>query len=614
MIFWVLALTKTVFKKTFFLILFIVLLGNEAFCAVKKSKKKTKNTEQQTESQQEQKNQENDEYIDINNDEVIDNQAIKLPVQKRTFFYKIDEQIVKEVENGSPESLKNAMQLIKKSYEEYEENEKVLISIAVQIMKIVWPSQKISWEQPEINIENPYIGAINSAKQGIFDSSTGDVDFLSTILPALVLLSPVVTQTNELNNSYNSVFESCQNSIQKAMQFNQNSVLAHYLMGVLFQKQGNYEEALPYLKFAYDSSSKTEEILLSYCDVLYKSGNLELAQKIAQEFDSQDLNIQVLKQKAYIAFELKDYDNAELLVARVLQQNPNDLDFLLFRAKILVEKNDYIRAVSLLDVYARQNDTSLDYLILRSRIQLDWSKNTTAATETIEKALQLYPDDIQVLMIAAKISSLTDSPVAGKYADQLTEKVLLKDPDNIEAMIYSLNALIQRENWNESYKICQKIIGMNDYPVEIVGKFVQICLRLGKNEEAFNFAKTQLTKYPDDEIVLQAYVFAYSKVGNRDAVIKYIDSLMVQATQKMKSYLFYVRSFLQVSEDKTLADLRSSLSMNPRNSNSLFRLYEIYYDRQDYRKAQYYLRQVVAINPNNNSLKKLNEALTKMVP
>ena len=609
-----LALTKTVFKKTFFLILFIVLLGNEAFCAVKKSKKKTKNTEQQTEAQQEQKNQENDEYIYINNDEVIDNQAIKLPVQKRTFFYKIDEQIVKEVENGSPESLKNAMQLIKKSYEEYEENEKVLISIAVQIMKIVWPSQKISWEQPETNIENPYIGAINSAKQGIFDSSTGDVDFLSTILPALVLLSPVVTQTNELKNSYNSVFESCQNSIQKAMQFNQNSVLAHYLMGVLFQKQGNYEEALPYLKFAYDSSSKTEEILLSYCDVLYKSGNLELAQKIAQEFDSQDLNIQVLKQKAYIAFELKDYDNAELLVARVLQQNPNDLDFLLFRAKILVEKNDYIRAVSLLDVYARQNDTSLDYLILRSRIQLDWSKNTTAATETIEKALQLYPDDIQVLMIAAKISSLTDSPVAGKYADQLTEKVLQKDPDNIEAMIYSLNALIQRENWNESYKICQKIIGMNNYPVEIVGKFVQICLRLGKNEEAFNFAKTQLTKYPDDEIVLQAYVFAYSKVGNRDAVIKYIDSLMVQATQKMKSYLFYVRSFLQVSEDKTLADLRSSLSMNPRNSDSLFRLYEIYYDRQDYRKAQYYLRQVVAINPNNNSLKKVNEALTKMVP
>lgn len=589
----------------------IVLLGSEVFCASKKTKKKSKKTEQNAEVQQEQENKENIELI---NEEIIDGQAVKLPAQKRTFFYKIDEQIVKEVENGSPESLKNAMQLIKKSSEEYEENEKVLISIAVQIMKIVWPSQKITWEQPVTDIENPYIGAINSAKQGVFDSSTGDVDFLSTILPALVLLSPVIAQSKEINNTNQEILENCRNAIQKAMELNQNSVLAHYLMGVLLQKQEKYNEALTFLKFAYDSSSKTEEILLCYSNLLYKTGNLESAQKIADELDPQNLNIQVLKQKAYIAFELKDYDSAELLVARVLQQNPNDLDFLLFRAKILVEKKDYIRAVSLLDVYARQNDTSLDYLILRARIQLDWSKNTTAATETIEKALQLYPEEIQVLMIAAKISSITDSPVAGKYADQLTEKVLQKEPDNIEAMVYSLNALIQRENWNDSYKICCKIIETEKYPVEIVGKFVQICLRLGKNNEAFDFAKSQLVKYPDDETVLQAYVFAYSKVGNRDAVIKYIDSLLAQANQKMKSYLFYVRSFLQVSEEKSLADLRSSLSMNPRNSDSLFRLYEIYFEKQDYRKAQYYLRQVVAINPNNNSLKKLNEALTKMVP
>lgn len=603
-------LTKSVLKKTFFLIFLIVLLGNESFCASKKTKK-NKKTKQQTEIQQEQENQENSK---LNNDDIIDELAIKLPAQKRTFFYKIDEQIVKEVENGSPESLKNAMQLIKKPSEEYEENEKVLISISVHIMKIVWPSQKISWEQPVINIENPYIGAINSAKQGVFDSSTGDVDFLSTILPALVVLSPIITQSNDFNKEKQTIFENCQNAIQKSIELNPNSVLAHYLMGILLQKQEKFNDALPYLKFAYDSSSKTEEILLAYCDVLFKTGNLELAQKISNQFDSQDSNIQILKQKAYIAFELKDYDNAELLVARVLQQNPNDLDFLLFRAKILVEKKDYIRAVSLLDVYARQNDTSLDYLVLRAKIQLDWSKNTTAATETIEKALQLYPDEIQVLMIAAKISSITDSPVAGKYADQLTEKVLQKEPDNIEAMIYSLNALIQRENWNESYKFCRNIIEMDNCPVEIIGKFVQICLKLGKNNEAFDFAKTQLTKYPDDETVLQAYVFAYSKIGNSDAVIKYIDSLMAQSTPKMKSYLFYVRSFLQVSEEKSLADLRSSLSMNPRNSDSLFRLYEIYYERQDYRKAQYYLRQVVAINPNNNSLKRLNEALTKMVP
>ena len=102
-------------------------------------------------------------------------------------------------------------------------------------------------------------------------------------------------------------------------------------------------------------------------------------------------------------------------------------------------------------------------------------------------------------------------------------------------------------------------------------------------------------------------------MGNRDAVIRYIDSLMSSASPKVKSYLFYRRSFLQLTEEKQLADLRSSLISNPRNSDALFRLYEVYYSKKDYKKAQYYLRQVVAINPNDSSFKKLNDALTKLI-
>lgn len=608
-------LSQSVLKKSVILFCLTVLVCSPFYSASKKSKKKAKVEQPQEQTQ-----------IEINKESVVQNDELnlenfeateemtKLPSQKRTFFYKIDEQVLKNVEDGSPESLKTAMQMIKKTSEEYEENEKVLISIATELMKTVWPSQKITWENADGVIENPYTGAIDSARQGVFDSSTGDVDFLATVLPSLVILNSVSFNAQNQNQFDEDVFEKSRTALEKSIEMNPESVLANYLMGVLLTKKKKYDESLVFLNKAYQKSPKTDEISLKYSDALYETGNYAQAQEVINNLDPLENSIAVLKQKAYISFELKDYDSAERFVALVLQQNPNDLDFLLFRAKILVEKKDYIRAVSLLDVYARQNDTSLDYLVLRARIQLDWSKNTAAATETIEKALQLYPDDIQILMIAAKISSITDSPVAGKYADELTEKVLQKDSTNVEAMIYSLNALIQRENWNEAYKICRKIIETDNYPEEVVENYVQICLKLGKNNEAFDFAKSQLSKYPEDETVLQAYVFAYSKVGNRDAVVKYIDSLMPQANQKMKSYLFYVRSFLQVSEEKSLADLRSSLSMNPRNSDALFRLYEIYYERQDYRKAQYYLRQVVAINPNNNSLKKLNEALTKMIP
>ena len=69
----------------------------------------------------------------------------------------------------------------------------------------------------------------------------------------------------------------------------------------------------------------------------------------------------------------------------------------------------------------------------------------------------------------------------------------------------------------------------------------------------------------------------------------------------------------QKTEDLVLADLRSSLTHNSRNSDTLFRLYEIYFERKDYNFAQYYLKQVVAIKPNDTSARQLNEALTQLI-
>ncbi|MCI6323077.1 tetratricopeptide repeat protein, partial [Treponema porcinum] len=69
----------------------------------------------------------------------------------------------------------------------------------------------------------------------------------------------------------------------------------------------------------------------------------------------------------------------------------------------------------------------------------------------------------------------------------------------------------------------------------------------------------------------------------------------------------------QGDENAALSDLRSSLIANPRNSDALFRLYQIYFDKKDYRKAQYYLKQVVALNPNDEEFHRLNDELTLLL-
>ena len=530
--------------------------------------------------------------------------AVRLPSKRRTYFYKIDSSILSGVENGSPESIRNAMIKMRKSKEDYDESEKVLIAVASSIMEMAWPSEKVTWDVFPVSDNNPYIGALNTARQGVFDSSTGNVDFLSTLLPAFVLLE---------NSSNRFIYDQCEEAISAALYEKSDSVIAKYLMGILQEKKENYSVAERYLGEVYDECKDVKEAALAYARVLRLNKKTNIAANVLIGISTDINDIDVLKEEAYLAFDKKDFSSAEYYVARVLQQTPNDLDFVLFRAKILIEKNDYIHAVSLLEMYSRHNDTSLEYLLLRAKVQLEWSKNTKAATETIEKALVLYPDSFEALLIAAKISSITESSVAGFYSDELAAMILAMDPNNMDAMNYALDGLIKRKNWEEAYRISKKLISQENVSADIIYKYVMICVEIGKAQEAYDYAKYKHDIYPNDEQILFAYILAYSEVGDRNEVIRYINSLLPSAHQKLKSYLYYRRSFLQRSEDAALADLRSSLISNPRNSDSLFRLYELYYAKGDYRKAQYYLRQVVAINPNDSSYKELNEELSQLI-
>ena len=534
--------------------------------------------------------------------------SIKLPTasKPKSYFSKISDDIVKGVENGSPASISQAMASLKKSETELSESEKVLIYVSSELMRILWSSQKITWTSYDVTEETPYTGALKSVRNGIYDTSTGNSDFLSTFLPTLVFLTPNITS---------NVQSQCEQGIIASLELSPSSVAANYLAGLYYEKKTEYEKSESYLAKAYEGSH-TIEILLEYAKVLSKNGKSALAESVMKEAETaggSSTSLAILKQNAWIAFEKGDYTAAEEAVARVLQQTPNDLEFVLFRARIFIEKNDYIHAVSLLDMYARQNDTNIDYLILRARVQLDWSKNTNAATETIEKAMQLYPDNVDALLIAARISSMTDAPVAGKYADELAAIVLEKAPSNNDALVYALDGLVQRENWQEAYDISSNLVKKQPENESLILKHVTVCLKLGKKSEAMEIAQKSYRANPSSETIAQSYILASTEVLSRDESIKLIDSMLSTSSSKIKSYLYYRRSFLERSEDTALADLRSSLIANPRNSDALFRLYEIYYDKKDYRKAQYYLKQVVAINPNDSSVRKLNEALTQLI-
>ena len=136
-----------------------------------------------------------------------------------------------------------------------------------------------------------------------------------------------------------------------------------------------------------------------------------------------------------------------------------------------------------------------------------------------------------------------------------------------------------------------------------------ICIELGENQQAFSLADELYINNPTSEDVQITYVKALIANNKKAEALSLINSLLQKASSKMKSELYYQKSRIETSDDKKLSDLRSSLTANPRNEDALFALYELYFKKNDYRKAQYYLKQVIALNPSNQELLDLNSNL-----
>lgn len=523
---------------------------------------------------------------------------------RQGYFRLIDEAILADVENGTPESLSRAATAIRSVQSgEQSESANVLLAVSSAIMQFVW-QQRVNWQVPNVPADTPYTGAISSVRQGIYDLSTGNVDFLATLLPSLLIPA---------SRSVSEFFTEAEVALKKCVEQKPDSVVALYLLGLLYQKNGDFSRALSFFERAAAGDAENHAVLYSQALCLERTGKYDAAAAISDALLAKNqTDVNVLKLCTQIAFSQKKWDKAEEYVGRVLQQEPNDREYVLLRIRILMEKGDYVRASSLLDVYSRQDATSRDYLLLRTRLQYSWSRSANAAQATIEQALNRYPNDMEVLLFAAEIAASNVSTIAGQSALDLAQKVLSAQPNNNAAREYVVRGFIQNENWQAAYSEIQRLRAADSQNVQYQLLNVTVCLALNQNDEAWNLAQEMYRKNSTNKEVVRAYISVLVQTGRSTQALSLINENIDTTDADFRSFLFYRRSFLRKTQDEQLSDLRSSLIANPRYNDALFRLYQIYYEQGEYRRAQYYLRQVVALNPDNAYYRRLNEELNKL--
>ena len=535
---------------------------------------------------------------------------VKLGRKTQSYFGSIDKTVLQDLEIASPSSINRGLNKMRKAAIEYTESERVIYNISSRIMSEVWSKENQLVNVPAVSqvsgLGASYLAIMDSAKSGIFENRKGEKDFFLTVLPALVILSSTE------NTGY---YADAETALLSGLKMKPDSVLCNYLLGKLYGKQKQYEKAVACFEKATEPGTTVFEVLYEKAACLVALGHYEAASSILDRLVIQfPSDVQVLKLYANATLLMGDFPRAELYASQVLQQNPSDLEFVLFRAKIFVETGEYLKASSLLDVYAKSFPTQHEYLLLRAKLQKEWNKNLTVAISTIEKALSLYPDDEDIILYAAQLASETGSRVSGKTGVQLAELILKDDPDNVKGLQYSVQSLYNEGRYSEAYTLSKKLLGDKAVPQRAVLMHTKICLAMHYNDEAWKYAASLYEKNSDNIEIIQHYIEVMIKTGRTQSASKLINSMLSGTpSANLKSFLFYERSFLTSNEGTVLSDLRSSLIANPRNSDALFRMYQIYYGRKDYRKAQYYLKQVVSLNPNDEKYLRLNSELDQLL-
>lgn len=294
---------------------------------------------------------------------------------------------------------------------------------------------------------------------------------------------------------------------------------------------------------------------------------------------------------------------------QVLQREPENIEYILYRAKIFIINTDYIKASSMLDLYARSNKTSKDYLLLRAQMQRDWNKNTAAASATIQEALILYPEDSTVLLLAADLASQSGQKIGGMTALELAGLVRASVPDDPDMLRIVMTENMKLKNWQNAYDAGDKLRQLKSMNETAAVQFIDICLALGIIQEARKTVNELYVSGRESESMQEASVKVLIAEKNNSEALRVIQLILGAASPRLKSSILFERSRIASDEETKLADLRSSLTANPRNQNALLALYSYYFQKADYRKAQYYLKQVVALNPNDSSLLRLNSEL-----
>jgi Tfp pilus assembly protein PilF len=471
-----------------------------------------------------------------------------------------------------------------------------MTAVSVSFMQKLYPSVRTQLPQADPPQTNVYSRILREAERGNYTNPPANsTDFLEYALPFLALLSeargerliPILPD------------------IQKAGELNPSSVLPPYFSGIIYERTGKIDEAEAEYSKAYELFSDCYPAAAGLVRIKTAKGLKEEAIQIAADLVIRYPDDLTLKQQLALAYyEAEDWSHAELAIAEVLQRDSKNSEFILMRARVLVEQGQFTQAQAPLDLYASINPSNPLYLFLRARVQAEGFRNRDAALNYLRSLLRTSNAGDEESVYAANL--LMESPRAEDQNEgrELLSRLLNKADPSPVVLNMAVQDSIRRENWQEADTHIKKLLAVRRGAQDLLSAY-KTARGLGNNAAALSYARELYEKEPANEEGAVAYISALIDTGRQTEAGRMIESqLKGLPGGSLKSRYYYLLSRISTNEEAAMNDLRSSLFEDPRNLDALIAMFDIYHHRRDERRAVYYLKQALAIAPDNPQLKR----------
>ncbi len=381
-----------------------------------------------------------------------------------------------------------------------------------------------------------------------------------------------------------------------------------------------------------DELAKQPKQLFDFSKWMLAKGNTSRAEtmlkQVAAAEKNSDIGVEASILLAKIAFDSGDYASTEKISTEMLDVLPNQVDAKLLKVRLLLVKEQYKQAHVYLDKIIWSHPKSDEALVLLAQLYLV-EGDRQRAENTFKAALDINPANTQAVLVTFNHLMTQHNT---KYARELIEKALRKEPNNLVFIQKMVQLNILEGRWDDASKAVSQLARLAKG--QDLAKFYQAKILQGEGEysKAIAAYKEILVKFPQQLQVLQNLSRCYEKLNKRPEMLAFLQGLLKKNKNNVASVLLLAELYTNDKKytkatsllnalikekpkialahhhlakvyiamgktDKAISVYQNGLKVHPRNIRLSLALASLYEQQQQYKQAVEVYELLIAYNP-----------------